>query len=328
MTAFVTGATGFVGAHLVRALLARGEGVRCLVRADSRRDNLAELPVEIAVGDLMDQAGLERAMRGCALVFHCAADYRLSGEASTLYRHNVDGTRNLLRAAAEVGVGRVVHTSSVGTLASTSDGVPSDETSPVDLGEMVGHYKRSKFLAEREAEGWAAQGLPVVIVNPSTPVGELDLKPTPTGKVLVDFLNRRMRAYVETGLNFIDVRDVAVGHVLAAERGRPGEKYILGRENLTLQRLFELLSVVAGIPAPRLKLPHWVPLAVAALEAPLARGLGRPPRVPLEGVRMARRKMFFDAGKAVRELGLPQSPIEPALERAVAWFRARGYVRA
>ena len=328
MQTFVTGGTGFVGAHLVRALLDQGHDVRCLVRPDSRLDNLQGLPAERVVGDLRDADGLQRAIAGCQVVYHCAASYRLFGDAAEIYAHNVEGTHNVLRAAAQANVQRVVYTSSVGALGTTGDGRAADETTPVSLTDMVGHYKRSKFLAEREAEGWVGRGLPVVIVNPSTPIGEMDAKPTPTGQVLIDFLCRRMRAYVETGLNLIDVKDVAVGQILAASRGVPGERYILGNENLTLKQLFDRLSRVSGIASPRLKLPHWVPLVVAHLEAPLARRRGRPPRVPLEGVRMSRHKMFFDASKAVRELGLPQSPIDHALARAVDWYRSRGYVQA
>ncbi len=328
MTVLVTGATGFVGAHLVRALLARAVQVRCLVRATSRCDNLEGLAVERVTGDLCDGAAVAAAVRGCQVVYHCAAEYRLSGEAGDIHRHNVDGTRNVLRAAAEAQVRRVVHTSTVGTLGIERDGGVATEATPVCLDDMVGPYKRSKFLAEREAEAWARRGLPVVIVNPSTPIGDLDIKPTPTGQIVVNFLRRRMPAYVETGLNFVDVRDVAVGHILAAERGAPGEKYILGHQNLTLKEMLDRLARISGIAAPRIRLPHWVPLTLAHVEAPIARRLGRPPRVPLEGVRMSARRMFFDASKAVRELGLPQSPIEPALERAVSWFRSRGYAPA
>jgi dihydroflavonol-4-reductase len=328
VTVLVTGATGFVGAHLVRALLARAQQVRCLVRPASRLDNLAGLEVERVTGDLCDGAALTAAVRGCEVVYHCAADYRLSADPAEIHRHNVEGSRNLLRAAAQAQVQRVVYTSSVGALGTEPDGRAATESTPVSLDDMVGPYKRSKFLAEREAEAWAHRGLPVIIVNPSTPIGDLDIKPTPTGQIVVDFLRRRMRAYVTTGLNFVDVRDVAVGHILAAERGLPGEKYILGHQNLTLKDLFDRLARISGIAAPRVRLPHWVPLALAHLEAPIARRLGRPPRVPLEGVRMSARMMFFDPSKAVRELGLPQSPIEPALERAVSWFRGRGYVPA
>jgi dihydroflavonol-4-reductase len=259
-------------------------------------------------------------------LYHCAADYRLyAPDPQALYRHNVEGTDHLFRGAADAGVEKVVYTSSVGALGLLPGDASADEATPVTLERVVGHYKRSKFLAERAAEAWVAQGLPVVIVNPSTPIGERDIKPTPTGQIIVDFLRRRIPAYVDTGLNLIDVRDVATGHLLAAERGRVGEKYILGHRNLTLKAILDLLAEITGLPAPKVRLPHWIPLTAAALDTGLARLLGRTPNVPLESVRMARYKMFFDSGKAVRELGLPQSPVEEALRRAVEWFREHGY---
>lgn len=327
MTAFVTGGTGFVGGHIVRALLDRGERVRCLVRAASEAGALAGLDVERVGGDLADAEALRRGISGCDLVFHAAADYRLSPpDPAELYRTNVDGTRNLLAAAEEERVGRVIYTSSVATLALSDDGTPSDERASATLDDMIGDYKRSKFLAERQVDLFRARGLPVIVVSPSTPVGERDVKPTPTGQIVVDFLNGRLPAYVDTGLNLIDVRDVAAGHLLAATKGRVGETYILGNRNLTLKELLGLLSGLTGLRPPRLELPHWVPLAVAHLEAPIARWLGRPPRVPVDGVRMARKKMYFDASKAVRELGLPQGPIDAALARAIRWFVGYGYV--
>ncbi|HWW95958.1 MAG TPA: hopanoid-associated sugar epimerase [Vicinamibacteria bacterium] len=325
----VTGGTGFLGAHIVRALLRRGEHPRCLVRATSDQRNLAGLPVEIVQGDLTDVASLQRATKGVATVFHCAADYRLYvRDPRETYASNVEGTRNVLRAAAEAGVSRVVYTSSVGTLGLNRNGQPATEETPVAAGDMVGHYKRSKFQAERVAEEWSLQGLPLVIVNPSTPVGELDVKPTPTGQILVRFLNRRMPAYVETGLNVVDVRDVAEGHVLAAEKGRAGERYILGHRNMTLKEILDTLARLTGLPAPRLRVPHWLPLAVAAVDTSLARLVGRSPEIPIESVRLSRHRMFFDASKAVRELGLPQTAVEEALERAVHWFRDNGYVHS
>ena len=329
MATLVTGGTGFVGAHLVRALLARGDDVRCLARPGSRRDNLEGLAVEVVEGDLCDPASLDRAVAGCESLFHCAADYRLyARDPGELYRVNVEGTRRLLGAAGEAGVGTVVYTSSVGALGLEAEGRPANETTPVSLERMIGHYKRSKFLGERVAEEMARQGLRVVIVNPSTPVGELDIKPTPTGRMIVDFLRRRMPAYVDTGLNLIDVRDVAEGHLAAAERGRSGERYILGNRNLSLREILGILGDLTGLPAPGLRLPHWVPALVAAASTALARARGGEPRVSIESVRMARYKMYFDAAKAVRELGLPQTPVENALERAVTWFRAKGYAPA
>jgi dihydroflavonol-4-reductase len=325
----VTGGTGFVGAHVVRALLARGRAVRCLVRRGSRRDNLEGLDVEIAVGDVRDRVSLARALGGVATLYHCAADYRLwvedPGELSSV---NVAGTQNVLAAAAEAGVAKVVYTSSVGALGLNADGSPANETTPVARKEVVGRYKKSKYDAERAAEAWAGRGLPLVIVNPSTPVGELDVKPTPTGQMIVDFVNGRLPAYVDTGLNVVDVRDVAQGHLLAAERGRIGEKYILGNRNMTLKEILDTLSRLTGLPAPTVRLPHAVPLAVAAASTLLANLTGRPPRVSLESVRMSMHRMFFDAGKAVSQLGLPQSPVEEALLRAVNWFREKGYVTA
>jgi dihydroflavonol-4-reductase len=325
--AFLTGGSGFVGSHVARLLVERGARVRCLVRPRSRADALRALGVELCVGDVRDGEGVRKAMAGAEVVFHCAADYRLyARDVRDLYSSNVEGTNNVLGAAFALGVPRVVYTSSVATLVPGGD-APADERARAALPDVVGDYKRSKLLAERLAEGWAERGLPVVIVSPSTPVGEGDAKPTPTGQVIVDFLNHRMPAYVDTGLNLVDVRDVALGHLLAAERGRPGETYILGNANLTLKEILDRVGHVVGRRAPRLRLPHWVPLALAHLEAPLSRARGRAPRVPLDGVRMSKRRMFFDASKAVRELGAPQSHIEPALERAVRWFIANGFVR-
>lgn len=330
MRALVTGATGFVGSHVARALVDRGACIRVLVRRSSRIDNLADLDCEPLYGDLADADSVNRAMEGCDAVFHVAADYRLwSRDPRELYRSNVDGTVNVLRAACTAGVKRVVYTSTVGALAVPSGDAPSDEAAPVTLEEMVGHYKRSKFLAEEQARRFHTQeGLDVVIVNPSTPVGERDIKPTPTGKIVVDFLNRRMPAFVDTGLNLVDVRDVAVGHVLAFERGRAGERYILGNENVTLQGILRLLADITGLPAPNRRIPYRLAYAAACVDTWLFGAvLRREPHIPIEGVRMARKFMYFSSAKAVRELGLPQSPIRDALARAVDWFRANGYVR-
>ena len=327
MKVFLTGATGFIGGHLLRSLLEAGAEVRCLTRAESLRRNLDGLDVEVAEGDLRDARSLRSGLEGCEMVFHCAADYRLySKNPEELYESNVEGTRNLMQAASEVRARRVVYTSSVGALGLESDGSPADEATPVTLGAMVGHYKRSKFLAERVADDWVEKGLPIVIVNPSTPVGEGDLKPTATGQMIVDFLNRKTPAYVDTGLNLVDVRDVALGHVRAAEKGKIGEKYILGNRDMSLQEIFQTLGSLTGLPAPRVKVPHWLPLAWAALDTGVSRLVGRTPGVPLEAVRLSRYKMYFDASKAVRELGLPQTPIEEPLQRAVDWYRTNGYV--
>ena len=330
MTTFVTGGTGFVGSHIVRELVARGQIVRCLVRTGSRLSNLDEIDpakLEIAVGDLSDPRLLESYCRGCDVVYHCAADYRLfAHDPKELYDTNVEGTGNVLSAAAKAGVPRIVYTSSVGALVPSNDGTPVDEDAPSTLEGMVGHYKRSKFLAERVAEELAQQGKPIIIVSPTTPVGELDLKPTPTGQIIVDFLNRRLPATVDTGLNLIDVRDVAVGHLAAAEKGTPGERYILGHQDMTLLEILQLLAEITGLEAPRVRLPHWLPISVAAIDTSLARLLRRTPRVPLESALMARKKMYFESSKAVRELALPQSSIRAALERAVWWFTSEGYV--
>jgi dihydroflavonol-4-reductase len=324
----VTGGTGFVGSHVVRALLAKDRPVRCLVRTESRRDNLEGLPVEIVVGDLTDPASLARALSGVETLYHVAADYRLwARDPRELYRANAGGTESILAAAAAAGVAKVVYTSSVAALGLNDDGSPGDETTPVARDRIIGHYKKSKYDAERVAQAWAARGLPVVIVNPSTPIGECDIKPTPTGQMIVDFLNRKVPAYVDTGLNLVDVQDVAAGHLAAAEKGRSGERYILGNRNMTLKEILDVLARLAGLPAPKVWLPHWIPLSVAAVTTGVARVTGRAPRISLESVRMSTHRMFFDAGKAVRELGLPQTPVEEPLARAVAWFREKGYVR-
>jgi dihydroflavonol-4-reductase len=326
VTALVTGGTGFVGAHLVRALLREGESVRCLVRPGSDRRNLADLHVEVVEGDITDPFAAARAVRGCDTVFHAAALYQLwVPDPAPMYRVNVGGTRTLLAAAGEAGAKRIVYTSTVGALGNPGDGRPGTETTPVTLADMVGHYKRSKFLAEQEALRLARAGLPVVIVNPSAPVGAYDVKPTPTGQMMVDFLRGRMWGVLRTGLNLVAASDVATGHLLAAERGKAGERYILGHANLMLEEIFTLLARLTGIPAPRFRVPYVLAYAAGVAAEVLSRLTGRPPRIPLTGVRMARKVMFFDAGKAVRELGLPQTPVEGALREAVDWFTAHGY---
>ncbi len=322
----VTGATGFVGSHVARRLVQRGERVRVLVRPSSPRRNLEGLEAEVVQGDLNDPESLRRAVAGCRKIYHVAADYRLwARDSRELYRANVGGTRSLIAACRQEGVERMVYTSTVGTLGFAPDGSPANEETPVSLEQMIGHYKRSKFLAEREVQGAAAQGFPVVIVHPSTPVGSRDVKPTPTGQMIVDFLTGRMPAYVDTGLNLIDVEDVAEGHCLAMEKGRQGEGYILGARNLSLREILEILSRVSGRPAPRVRLPHAAALGLAAVSTAASAWTGRPPRIPWDAVRMSRKRMFFDSAKAVRELNLPQGPVEQALDKAVGWFRANGY---
>lgn len=329
MRAMLTGATGFVGGNLLEVLLEAGYQVRCLVRnLDEARKILPWKDVELVVGDVRDFDSVSRCAAGCNVVFHTAADYRLwVPDPENMYATNVGGTRNVLRAAHERGAERVVHTSSVGALGIPRDGSPGTEDTPVELRDLVGHYKRSKFLAEQEALEYAKKGLDVVIVNPSTPVGPKDRKPTPTGRIIVDFLRGRMPAYVDTGLNLIHVRDVARGHVLALERGIRGEKYILGNENLTLKQILELLARISGLPAPKFRLPRGPILVLAYLNEALSRWIThRDPFIPLDGVKMAAKKMFFDSSKAIRELGLPQTPVVEALREGVEWFRDNGYV--
>jgi len=329
MKVFVTGATGFIGASLVRELLRDGHEVRALARPESDRRNLQGLDLEIHEGDLRDRSSLARGLQGREVLYHAAADYRLwTRNPSAMYEINVVGTRNILEIALEQGISRVVYTSSVGTLGNPGNGLPGDETTPVSFTDMVGHYKKSKFLAEREAESFVKRGLPLVIVNPSTPIGCLDIKPTPTGKIIVDFLNRRMPAYLDTGLNIIDVEDCARGHILAACKGCIGEKYILGNENMTLQRIFAMLAEITGLKAPQVRLPYTPILLAAYVNEAISRCTGKEPLIPLAGVQMARKFMYFDAGKAVRELGLAQRPAIDALRKAVEWFRVNGYVKS
>jgi dihydroflavonol-4-reductase len=328
MKAFVTGATGFIGASIVRELLKDGCQVRVLARPGSDRRNLAGLDIEIWEGDLSDRGSLIRGLEGCQTLFHAAADYRLwTRSPAAMYDVNVGGTRTILAAALDVGLEKVVYTSSVGTLGNPGDGTPGNEETPVDLSQMVGDYKKSKFLAERAAQAFLAKGLPLVIVNPSTPVGPMDIKPTPTGKIIVDFLNGKMPAYLDTGLNLIDVETCARGHLLAAQKGRIGEKYILGNANLTLARIFTMLSGITGLKPPRVKLPYYPILLAAYANHALSALTGREPLIPLAGVQMAKKFMYFDPRKAVSELGLPLTPVEASLERAVAWFRSHGYAR-
>jgi dihydroflavonol-4-reductase len=295
--------------------------VRVLVRPSSDLRGIADLRVERVFGDLRDPESLERAVAGCDAVYHVAADYRLwAPDPRELYQSNVDGTHNLLEAARRARTRLVVYTSTVGCI-----GMPGDEDSPVSLEDMTGHYKRSKFLAEQAALESAQAGLPVVIVNPTAPVGEGDLKPTPTGRVILDFLLGRMPAYVDTGLNLVDVRDVAAGHLLAAERGRPGQRYILGGRNMTLREILETLARLSGRPAPKIRIPYAAAWVYAAAGTAVARFTGREPRASLEAVRMSRKKMFVRTGKAERELGFQPGPVEEALSRAMEWFRRNQY---
>jgi dihydroflavonol-4-reductase len=324
MMTLVTGATGFVGAALARQLLDQGDTIRVLCRSNNDRRNLDGLKVEIAYGDLQDSASLHRAVKGCQRLYHLAAHYSLwAPEPQLFYRINVEGTKNLMQAAWKSGVERIVYTSTVGALGIPMNGRPGDEETPVSLSDMVGDYKRSKYLAEQAVIQMAREGLPVVIVNPSTPVGPRDIKPTPTGRMIVDFLKGKMWAYLDTGMNLIDVEDVARGHILAMEKGRTGQKYILGHRNMTLREIFETLGRIAGIKPPTHRSPYWLALSAAYLDEWISRMTRKPPRVPLTGVKMAKKFMYFDSSKAVRELGLPQSSIEEALEKAVRWFRGR-----
>jgi len=328
MKALVTGATGFIGGNLVQELLRQGFQVRALVKPNNSLHNLAGLEVELVYGDVRDRSSLRPALRGCDVLFHLAACYHLwVPDPRLMYEVNVGGTRNVLSAALEEGVERAVYTSTAATVGIPSDGRPGTEETPMDPRDLVGHYKRSKYQAEQEALRICSQGLPLVIVNPTTPVGPGDIRPTPTGKIILDFLRGRMLAYVDTGLNLIDVEDVAKGHLLALERGRIGERYILGHRNLTLQEVFHMLEEVSGIRAPKHRLPLWLALGIAYVDEFIEGRLFRTtPWVPVVGVKMAAKPMYFDASKAVRELGLPQSPIEEALAKAVRWFRAHGYV--
>lgn len=327
MKALVTGATGFVGGAVARALVRAGSDVRVLARSASDLQNLEGLKVEYIAGDLRDPASLRKALAGCRHLYHVAAHYALwAKDPSIFYDINVTGTRNLLEAAREVGISRTVYCSTIGAIGLPPGGGLGTEDTPVSLDQMAGHYKRSKYLAEQVVLNMAKEGLPVVIVNPSAPVGAGDVKPTPTGQIIVDFMKGRMPAYIETGLNIVDVDDVATGHLLAMQKGRQGERYILGCKNLMLREVFEILSRLTGVKAPSIKLPRLAILPLAYGNQWLSNLTGRAPRIPLEGVKMAKYKMHYDCSKAIRELGIPQTPPEVALEKAVRWFREHGYV--
>ena len=335
MKCFVTGASGFVGSNLVHELIARGHRVKALLRPKADLRALGGVEYRRVLGDVSDRELLQREMEGCEWCFHVAASYQLwMRNYKPMYATNVEGTRNVIEAAAAAGCLRIVYTSTTGCIAlpKTVDGkiVPSDEMEPVSEEQMGNHYKLSKWQAERVATEMAHEkGLPVVIVNPSAPVGLRDVKPTPTGQMIVDFLNRRMPAYIDSGLNWVPVRDVAVGHILAAEKGTIGERYILSNAqgNWTIKQTFDALAEISGVPAPRLEMPHWVALAAGHVSEKIAFLTGRPPRVPLGGVRMAKYKMWFNPAKAIRELGLPQTPVKEAMAEAVKWFRENGYVK-
>jgi len=335
MKCFVTGASGFIGANLVHELVARGHEVKALVRKGSDERGLRGAEFERVFGEIGDRTQLSSAMRGCDWCFHLAASYYLwLRDYAPMYAANVQGTRAVIEAAVSAGCGRIVYTSTVGCigLPKSNNGtvVPTDEDTPVSEAQMSNHYKRSKWQAEVVARELATKGAPVVIVNPSAPVGPRDVKPTPTGQVLVDFLNRKMPAYLDTGLNWVHVRDVAVGHILAAEKGRIGERYILGHAqgNWTMKEAFRVLEEITRLPAPRIQIPYFAALAAAHVDETISRFTHRPPKAPLAGVRMAKYKMFFSPAKALRELELPQTPPKQALLDAVEWFKANGFVRS
>jgi dihydroflavonol-4-reductase len=327
MSTLVTGAAGFLGSHVTRQLVARGEEVRVLIRASSSNRAISDLPLEYVTGDLQDPASLERAMKGVRRVFHVAADYRLWAKRSQdIYDSNVGGTKNLLAAAKAAGVAQLIYTSTVATIAVDRLELPNEFTDS-KLEEMIGHYKRSKWMAEQEALKAAKEGLPVVVAMPTTPVGPWDWKPTPTGKIILDFLNGKMPGYVETGLNFVGVEECAAGHLLVAERGKVGERYLLGAENLTLKEMLDTLAKITSLPAPGMKIPHGVALGVAYVESTLSRLVGREPQIPVEGVKIAQHRMFVDCSRAQKELGFQPGSVAAALERAVRWYQLKGYVK-
>ena len=330
MKVFLTGATGFVGSHVARSFSESGATLRLLVRRESRLDNLEGLQAETVVGDLRDVESLRYSIKGCEILVHVAADYRLwVRDPEAMLRANVQGTRELLQLARELGVRRVVYTSSVATMGFKSDGTIIDERSPISLNDMIGHYKRSKFLAEQEAVAAARDGQQVMILNPTSPIGTNDLKPTPTGQIIVDFLNRRFPAYMDTGLNLVDVKEVAAAHLSAVTMGRPGETYILGGENLTLKQILDKMSAITGLPSPTMKVPHAVAMGFAYFdEFVTGRLRGNEPRATVESVRMGKKKMFASSAKAEKELGFRVVPVYNALRAAIDWFRAHGYAPA
>jgi dihydroflavonol-4-reductase len=327
MKVFLTGSTGFVGSHVARAYAAGGAELRLLTRSTSKLAAIEGMASEIVVGDLRQPEALRTALRGCDALVHVAADYRLwVRNPQDMYAANVDGTRELLRMAREEGIAKVVYTSSVATMGFKADAAIVDETTPVELGDMIGPYKRSKFMAEQEAIRAAREGQHVMILNPTTPIGPGDAKPTPTGRIVVDFLNRKFPAYVDTGLNLVDVSEVARMHVVALERGTPGERYILGGENLSLKQILDRMSAITGLPSPTMKVPHAVALSFAFFDEMITgRLLGKEPRATVEEVRMAKKFMFASSAKAERELGFQAVPIYNAMRAAIEWFVAHGY---
>jgi len=328
MTTLVTGAAGFLGSHVTRQLVASGETVRVLLRASSSNRAIADLPLEYVTGDLRDTASLQRAVDGAQRIFHVAADYRLWARKNReIYDSNVGGTKNILDAARRAGVEKFIYTSTVATIAVDRPELPTEATD-ARLEEMVGHYKRSKWQAEEEVRSAARAGFPAVIAMPTTPVGPWDWKPTPTGKIILDFLNGKMPGYVETGLNFVGVEDCAAGHLLIAEKGKIGQRYLLGAENLTLKGLLDTLESLTGLPAPKLKIPHGLALGVAYANTVFSRLIGREPGIPVEGVKIAQHMMFVDSSRAQRELGFKPGSVAAALERAVRWYQANGYVKS
>ncbi|MEE9232359.1 MAG: hopanoid-associated sugar epimerase [Nitrospirales bacterium] len=328
MKVLITGSSGFIGAAVTRAVVANGDDVRVLVRPTSNLKNLEELPVETVEGDLQDSPSLHRALSGCRALYHVAAHYALwDRDPTTFYKVNVEGTKKILTAAAEAGVDRIVYTSTIGAIGLPDGGGLGREEFFPSENQLSGDYKRSKYLAEQEVLKMAQQGLPVVIVNPTAPVGERDVKPTPTGQIIVEFMRRRMFAYMETGMNLVDVEDVACGHVQAMKKGRVGERYILGNQNLMLKDICHMLSQLTGIPPPHIRLPWRVVVPMAHMNKWVSDWVThKPPRIPLEGVRMAKYRMHYDCTKAQQELDLPQTPVKMALEKAVKWFRQHGYV--
>ncbi len=329
MRVLVTGATGFVGGNLARELRRRGYDVSALVRPGSNTLTIDGTGVDRVPGDILDRESVDRALRGCEVVFHCAAAYTFwTPDPDLMYRTNVGGTANVLEAARQAGVSKVVYTSTVSTVGLAAGGLGTEET-PMDPSHLVGHYKRSKYRAECLALTMASEGLPVVVVNPTTPVGPWDIKPTPTGRMVLDFMRGRIPAYLDTGMNLVDVEDVAAGHILAMERGRPGQRYLLGNRNVTLKGVFAMLQEATGRRAPRWRAPYWLALGAGYLDQLVeGRLLRREPRIPLEGLKVARTPMYVDCQKAVKELGQPQSSVEAAIGKAVKWFMDHGYTRS